>query len=159
MKNKIIFIFILVFLVFVANLVFYKDKEEEQVFCTADAMMCPDGSYVGRTGPNCEFQCPSVSVGSKVKINQTILNNGIYITPLKVVSDSRCPEDVTCVWAGEIEVLTRLALGNEVSEVNIKLGVENNFAGKKVTLTNVSPNTNSKKTIESQDYHFDFKVE
>jgi Immunoglobulin-like domain of bacterial spore germination len=31
----------------------------EAVFCTADAMMCPDGSYVGRTGPNCEFVCPA----------------------------------------------------------------------------------------------------
>ena len=29
------------------------------VACTMDAMMCPDGSYVGRTGPNCEFEaCP-----------------------------------------------------------------------------------------------------
>lgn len=29
------------------------------VVCTDDAMECPDGSYVGRTGPNCEFvQCP-----------------------------------------------------------------------------------------------------
>ena len=30
----------------------------EQVFCTMDAMMCPDGSYVGRSGPKCEFVCP-----------------------------------------------------------------------------------------------------
>jgi hypothetical protein len=30
----------------------------EPVFCTADAMQCPDGSYVGRTSPNCEFVCP-----------------------------------------------------------------------------------------------------
>lgn len=34
------------------------DLEEETVFCTMDAMQCPDGSYVGRTGPNCEFVCP-----------------------------------------------------------------------------------------------------
>lgn len=28
--------------------------------CTADAMLCPDGSAVGRSGPNCEFApCPS----------------------------------------------------------------------------------------------------
>lgn len=27
--------------------------------CTLDAKICPDGSAVGRTGPNCEFQkCP-----------------------------------------------------------------------------------------------------
>jgi Immunoglobulin-like domain of bacterial spore germination len=29
----------------------------EGTMCTADAMLCPDGSYVGRTGPNCEFVC------------------------------------------------------------------------------------------------------
>ncbi|HMO77993.1 MAG TPA: Gmad2 immunoglobulin-like domain-containing protein [Candidatus Paceibacterota bacterium] len=32
--------------------------EEEMVACTMDAMMCPDGSYAGRSGPNCEFVCP-----------------------------------------------------------------------------------------------------
>lgn len=32
---------------------------EEVVFCTMDAMMCADGSYVGRVAPNCEFApCP-----------------------------------------------------------------------------------------------------
>ena len=31
------------------------------VACTADAKLCPDGSAVGRTGPNCEFaECPAV---------------------------------------------------------------------------------------------------
>lgn len=29
------------------------------VMCTTEAKMCPDGSGVGRTGPNCEFApCP-----------------------------------------------------------------------------------------------------
>jgi uncharacterized protein YneF (UPF0154 family) len=33
--------------------------EEEGVACTMDAMECPDGSYVGRTAPDCEFApCP-----------------------------------------------------------------------------------------------------
>ncbi len=26
--------------------------------CQTDAKQCPDGSYVGRTGPKCEFVCP-----------------------------------------------------------------------------------------------------
>ncbi|RJQ33303.1 hypothetical protein C4568_04800 [Candidatus Parcubacteria bacterium] len=29
--------------------------------CTADAMQCPDGSWVGRSGPNCQFVCPGTS--------------------------------------------------------------------------------------------------
>ncbi|MBU0546891.1 MAG: hypothetical protein ABH876_01480 [Patescibacteria group bacterium] len=28
---------------------------EEPIACTQDAKLCPDGSYVGRTGPDCEF--------------------------------------------------------------------------------------------------------
>lgn len=32
------------------------------VACTADAKQCPDGSYVGRVAPNCEFAaCPSTN--------------------------------------------------------------------------------------------------
>lgn len=34
-------------------------QEPEPVFCTQEAKLCPDGSYVGRGGPNCEFTaCP-----------------------------------------------------------------------------------------------------
>lgn len=33
--------------------------QNQSVACTADAKICPDGSAVGRTGPNCEFaECP-----------------------------------------------------------------------------------------------------
>ncbi len=38
--------------------------------CTQEAKQCPDGSWVGRTGPNCEFVCgavpqtPSAPVGT-----------------------------------------------------------------------------------------------
>jgi hypothetical protein len=33
----------------------------EQVYCAMDAQLCPDGSFVGRVPPECEFSpCPSV---------------------------------------------------------------------------------------------------
>ena len=39
---------------------------EEITACPQDAMQCPDGSYVGRTGPNCEFaECQTLSVGQE----------------------------------------------------------------------------------------------
>jgi hypothetical protein len=34
------------------------DYVTNPVACTMDAKMCSDGSYVGRSGPNCEFVCP-----------------------------------------------------------------------------------------------------
>lgn len=36
----------------------------EPVICTADAQMCSDGSWVGRTGPKCEFICPTTDENS-----------------------------------------------------------------------------------------------
>ena len=35
---------------------------QSQIACTMEAKICPDGSAVGRTGPNCEFEaCPEAS--------------------------------------------------------------------------------------------------
>ena len=35
------------------------DSTAEGVVCTMEAKLCPDGSYVGRSGPKCEFAaCP-----------------------------------------------------------------------------------------------------
>ncbi len=34
---------------------YIKPGSENETVCTADAMLCPDGSYVGRSGPNCTF--------------------------------------------------------------------------------------------------------
>lgn len=35
------------------------ESKPEQIACTQEAMLCPDGTAVGRTGPNCEFaECP-----------------------------------------------------------------------------------------------------
>lgn len=37
-----------------------KGKSSKQVVCTQEVKICPDGTSVGRTGPNCDFApCPS----------------------------------------------------------------------------------------------------
>ena len=38
------------------------DNTAGEIVCTMDAFECPDGTYVGRTGPNCEFFCPGAEV-------------------------------------------------------------------------------------------------
>jgi hypothetical protein len=36
-------------------------EKTNNVVCTMEVKLCPDGSYVGRTGPNCEFaKCPGI---------------------------------------------------------------------------------------------------
>jgi hypothetical protein len=59
-KNILILVFVILLLGGVAYLLLPKPVgEPEPVFCTQEAKLCPDGSYVGRTGPKCEFTaCP-----------------------------------------------------------------------------------------------------
>ena len=41
----------------------YNSRQPEITGCTMEAKLCPDGAYVGRTGPNCEFSdCPAVEL-------------------------------------------------------------------------------------------------
>ncbi len=65
MKSFVITILSLVLLIGIGVYYWTRDDSnlgEEQVFCTMDAKMCPDGSYVGRVAPNCEFAaCPATS--------------------------------------------------------------------------------------------------
>lgn len=46
------------------------------VACTEEAKLCPDGSYVGRTGPKCEFAaCPTALTNTNTTtINAANLN-------------------------------------------------------------------------------------
>src|SRR5690242_5084148 len=66
----------------------------QPVACTMDAKMCPDGSYVGRVGPNCEFaMCPAgttTTPGTKTfeaHLNQSFGIGGANIVPKEVVED------------------------------------------------------------------------
>ncbi len=62
-SNKRFFTVILA-ITFLASISFFIYKEHYSHFkntaCTADAKLCPDGSYVGRTGSDCQFAaCPT----------------------------------------------------------------------------------------------------
>jgi hypothetical protein len=52
--------------------------ESSQVACTMEAKLCPDGSSVGRSGPNCEFApCPDSKTDKEVSADtKTYTNTG-----------------------------------------------------------------------------------
>ena len=63
MKKQILIgiIIIIVVIILVGGYFGYQqlNKQSKPVACTTEAKICPDGSYVGRTGPNCDFApCP-----------------------------------------------------------------------------------------------------
>ena len=93
-----------------------------------------------------------------MKLDQTIILNGVAITPLKVVQDSRCPADVQCIWAGTVELQVSLSSGSEIANLSIKLNEPLLFAHKNITLIETSPGPHSKKIIAPADYSFGFSV-
>jgi len=71
--NKKVFatlaIALIVVVILIAGSVWYQMKNisssTQSVACTQEAKECPDGSYVGRTGPHCEFAaCPSITTAT-----------------------------------------------------------------------------------------------
>lgn len=98
MKNKKIvpalLVILLIALVYV--LFFRNEQKDEVVFCTQEALLCPGGNYVSRTGPMCQFEaCEQVDsfVGFLEKIDEgfelVIDPNSMdiqdsYVLPLKM---------------------------------------------------------------------------
>jgi len=134
---------------------------EGPVACTMDAMICPDGSAVGRSGPLCEFEaCPEMveRESTIAALNERILTDGIHITPLRVTEDSRCPADVVCVQAGTVALDTLLEVDGVTTSMNMSLGTPISFLGKRIELINVLPSASSVAAIVPTDYRFEFRV-
>ena len=139
------------------------NQPAEPVACTMDAKMCPDGSYVGRQGPNCEFtSCPVATntVSNKVEtfLNKPIAVGDIIITPLEVIEDSRCPIDVVCIQAGTVRLRTRIVNAGNPSEQVFSLGKDLHIGIQTIKLLDVTPAPKSTTPIKSVDYVFTFQV-
>ncbi len=130
--------------------------------CNGDAKICPDGSSVGRTGPKCEFiACPSPDATSAILTtylggNATGLN--VTVSPREIVSDSRCPADVQCIWAGTVEVRAALATQVAHGEHVFVLGKPHTFGDFFVTLKEVTPAPIAGEEIPESSYRFVFEV-
>ena len=137
--------------------------DDSSVVCTLDARQCPDGSWVGRSGPNCEFVCPlptsSSTVSTEVKqvgLSKSVMFSTLIIRPTQVLEDSRCPIDVQCIQAGTVRVETTLSTG---AQQVFKLNTPVTIGDQTITLIAVRPEKESKKTIKPTDYIFTFRSE
>lgn len=53
---------------------------------------------------------------AKVSLGETVVFKDVSITFTKLIEDSRCPSDVTCVWAGQAVVLATIKTETETIE-------------------------------------------
>lgn len=81
------------------------ETEPTLVACTQEAMMCPDGSYVGRTGPNCEFAaCPQVQEPDPTSSWNTGISTSTGLS-FKYPSDLGTTYIHTVDWPPQLQVL------------------------------------------------------
>ncbi|HMO78107.1 MAG TPA: hypothetical protein PKA42_03115 [Candidatus Paceibacterota bacterium] len=82
----------------------------------------------------------------------------LSLRPLSVISDSRCPIDVTCIQAGTVEIEADLATtaGNDRQNFTLHQTVTTETA--EITLVRVDPVPSSQSSINNTDYVFHFKV-
>lgn len=223
------------YLVFSDKLVKTEPKGE-QYACTMDALICPDGSGVGRSGPNCDFEaCPNkayfigkltqqgvdfflvvpapedpqsdVSYSMPVKFSRisnvlgTLVNknvkvkgafttgnilavdeieeaapevattgaigvgetkyiNGVRITLNKIVEESRCPADATCIQAGRLVVNVTLKSDTDEETVNMSdSDAARGFDTWKVAVVSSSPFPLASKPVSFEIYKVTFRVE
>jgi hypothetical protein len=82
----------------------------------------------------------------------------LRITFMNVKDDSRCPKDVTCVWAGNAAVRVWVTNGRGGKTLTVNTGKsstlsdEAEFKGYKIKLVELSPYPDSKHKIAPSDY-------
>ena len=96
----------------------------------------------------------------KVGQTESVEPGNIQVKLIKVTDDSRCPSDVTCIWAGEVKVVLNITIdGEDSGETILTLGANNNddqnvknIGGYYVKVIAVNPYPATTKTIEQSDY-------
>jgi hypothetical protein len=135
-------------------------EETETIICTMDAMMCPDGTYVGRSGLKCEFVCPEVStttaetIDSTVKLGETFSFEDLSFRVVAIIEDSRCPSDAQCIQAGLVKIVVDAGSTNTEMEVGQTIVADN----KTLTLNQVTPYPTSTYRTQDDEYRFSFII-
>jgi hypothetical protein len=82
-------------------------------------------------------------------------NSGAAITFSAIEADSRCPVDVTCVWAGDAHVLLVGSRGAGREPLELHTGIEPMeavFAGYRIRLLDVAPPRRDGDDLRPADY-------
>lgn len=132
--------------------------EGEQIACTMDALICPDGSGVGRSGPKCEFQaCPNQEsfTGMLVQTEegfvltvpgpyQEIIGHETYTMPLKFSRISNALADFvgeevivkgafTSGSTLEVDFIEKVS-ANDRNSAELKIGESKTVNGVRITV-------------------------
>lgn len=94
---------------------------------------------------------------SRARFGETAKIGDVRISPIKLEEDSRCPNDVQCVWAGQVRITAVVTSQARVQRVELTQGKPFAVADGTLTLVEVTPEKRSNVAINPRDYRFGFK--
>lgn len=94
---------------------------------------------------------------ARAGLGQTVALDGLRVTPLRVIEDSRCAKGVQCVWAGRVRIGARLDLGARTEVRDLELGKPIAVAAGALELVEVLPDRVADRAILPEDYQFGFR--
>jgi hypothetical protein len=93
------------------------------------------------------------------RFGQTVTVGGPRVTPLALVEDSRCPQGVQCVWAGQLRITARVASGTGSTVRELTSGKPISVADGSLLLADVQPAKRSDVAAAPGDYRLGFRFE
>ena len=98
---------------------------------------------------NQEFE---IKVGERVSIKE----EGLKVSFASVAEDSRCPEGVQCIWAGNVKIVLRLSkTGRRAAAMRLNTNLEptqDDYRGYDVKLVSVNPHPKKDVRIKKKEY-------
>ena len=93
------------------------------------------------------------------RMGQTVSVGGARVTPLALIEDSRCPQGVQCVWAGQVRITARVATRSGSAVRELTTGKPIPVANGTLTLANVEPTKRKDTTVAPGDFRFGFRFD
>jgi hypothetical protein len=120
------------------------------IFITASVMLASCATAQNAEIPGC-YEGPCVAIGEAQDLGS------MQVTPLAVLTDSRCPIEAECVWAGELKINAQLNIGHESFETELSAWQPFTINGGTLLLAEVAPDASVEWSgLEGKDYRFRF---
>ena len=94
---------------------------------------------------------------TRAQFGQTANVGEVKVTPVKLLEDSRCPEGVQCVWAGQVRISAIVTWKTRVQNVEMTQGKPVAIANGMLELVEVMPRKQANVTLYPDDYRFGFR--
>ena len=93
-------------------------------------------------------------------VAKSVAGTDLELRVIEILSDSRCPRDVTCVWAGEVRLRLSVRSGNTpAQEHEVIAGNSVTVGTYLITIEKIEPEAVENQKIAPRDYRVTVRVE